>query len=152
MQDRLSMEANDIDSVAGQLVRSQEILDGFGMCARHQSLGVSQHTRTRVTLGDGYRIGKRLPQQIALAVSVGAITCRAECADSLTVRLNQRDIDPIKGRAAHQPDRLQQRPLLRAEMPLFTRILSPSGADFREIRSVESNAGPDTPQAQINAK
>ena len=109
VQNCLPMETNDIDVAARQLVRSQEIFHRSGMRACHQLLGVSKLAGTRVALGNRDSVGERLPQQIPLAVGIGAITGRAECTDTLTVSLNQRDVDPIEGRAAHQPDRLQQR-------------------------------------------
>ena len=113
MQHRLAVEADDLDRFRRNAVLAQEHLDRLAMRGRHEVLGRPQAAGSPGPLDERRRIGERTAQEVALGVGVGAVPGRPERHEPLAVGLDERDIDAVERRAAHQPDGPHQGHALR---------------------------------------
>ena len=107
MQQRLSVEANDVDRGPIDAMRLEKCLDGLGMQARQHVLSLGEHARSRGAVGQVHRFGQGLAQRRTFGVAVRAVEGRPEAKDALPVGLDQGDIDAVERGSAHETDRAQ---------------------------------------------
>ena len=139
VQDRLTMEADDVDAGAVDALGGEELLDRLHMGARDEGFRLGEHAGTRRAVGQPRAFRQRLPQQRPLVLAIGPVAGRPEREHPLAVRLDQRDIDPVERGAAHQADGTQHR---------AARLCHGLFGAFGRFSLVESDAGPVTPPAK----
>ena len=115
VQYRLSVEADNGHVRFSDLLCFKEGLDGFGVNTGHKCVRFGQHARTLLPVRQFRALHERLPQQMPLRVGIWPVTRRPKAGDAFAISFNQRHVDTVERRPAHQPDRPdhpQHRPLL----------------------------------------
>ena len=104
VQNGLAVETDHADRTRRHPVGRQERFHRLGMHVGHEFFNLGEEFGP---LGAAVEIGRdrdRAPQQVAFLVAIGPVSGGAEAADLLAVGLDQRDVDPVIGGAAHQTD------------------------------------------------
>ena len=83
---------------------AQKRLDRLGMRVGDDAFGVAEPAGPRRPVRETGGIRERAAQGLALGVGVGAVPGRPERHDPLAVGVDERDVDAVERRAAHQPD------------------------------------------------
>ena len=102
VQDGLAVETHHSDRARRHPVGGQERFHRLGMHVGDELFDLGENFRPLGTVAEIGRDRDRAPQQVALLVAVGPVPGGAERTDLLAVGLDQRDIDPVIGGAAHQ--------------------------------------------------
>ena len=98
------MKADGLYLAGPDAMPAQKHLDRLGMRVGDDALGVAEPAGPRRPVRETGGIGERAAQGLALGVGVGAVPGRPERHDPLAVGLDERDVDAVERRAAHQPD------------------------------------------------
>src|ERR1700757_3034366 len=101
----LAVKAHDSDVARGYSVRGQEGLDRLGMGLRYKGFRLRERAWPLAAPGEIGGLRHRAPNVLPLVLGIGPIERLPETADLLAVGIDERDVDPIVGRAAHQADR-----------------------------------------------
>ena len=112
MQNRLPMKSDHVDPAAIQFMFVQKRSDSLNVCARHQFFGFRERAWTRIPIGERNGVRELAPKHGAIVVRVRAIAGRAKRSDVIAVGFDQRNVDTIQRRSAHQADGSQHTPLI----------------------------------------
>ena len=104
VQHGLAVETDNRNVGGGQAVRREIGFDRLGMHRGQKRLGLRQRLRPLIALAEVAGGGDRPPQHRPLGVAIGAVAGRAEPTDAFPVGIEERDVHPVIGGAAHQPD------------------------------------------------
>ena len=100
------MKADDVDLAGRDAMPAQKRLDRLGMRVGDDALRRRRAGPAAPPGPSGRAASASAPRRsLALGVGVGAVPGRPERHDPLAVGLDQRDVDAVERRAAHQPDR-----------------------------------------------
>ena len=104
MQDRLAMKADHADFAGPHPICREERLDGLRMGHGHERFSLAKRLWPFAAVADLRSDGDCTAQQAALLLGIGAIAGRPEAGYPLAIGIDERHVDAIAGRAAHQSD------------------------------------------------
>jgi hypothetical protein len=104
MQHGLAVETDHGHVTGGQAVCREVGFNRLGVDRGQERLRLRQRPRPRLAVAQVAGGGDRAAQYRALRIAIGAVTGRPEPADGFTVGIDERDVDPVIGGAAHQTD------------------------------------------------
>ena len=90
--------------VPGDAMAGEKSLDGRGMAVGHHLFGSRQDAGARRAVVEDARLGERRAQQRTVAIAIGLEPLRPEANFGFAIRLDERHIDTVHRRAAHQAD------------------------------------------------
>jgi hypothetical protein len=102
MQNRLAMEADQVDGPKIQPLLPAKTLHCLGMGAGEEGFSLGQYARTAGRISETARIGQSRPKQPPLRLGIRPRGKPAEPNLRLAVRLDKSNVDPVEGRAGHQ--------------------------------------------------